>query len=93
MPYKKYKDITLYVAPGLKLCELVKAYFRSNGEDYKEVDISRDRDLAKKMFQISGETIPPVVEIDGRVIVGYRPELYDFILQAKPDDHTDSREA
>jgi hypothetical protein len=86
MPYKKRHDINLFGEPGSKLCELVKVYFRSSGNEYIELNVKRDKNAFSRMVEISGQDKTPVVEIDGRVIVGYRPELYDLILEGKSTD-------
>ena len=33
------------------------------------------------MVEISEQDVTPVVEIDGRVIIGYEPMMYDRILE------------
>ena len=80
MHFKKYHEINLYTSPESKLCELAKVYFRSNGHDFVELDISKNEDAKKKMFEISDQLLTPVVEIDGRVVVGYQVDLYDRML-------------
>lgn len=80
MPYKKHHQVEIYYEPGSKLCELVKTYFMSNGIDYMEYNVKVDDNARQKMAEISEQEKVPVVEIDGRVIVGYQPDLYDIVL-------------
>jgi arsenate reductase-like glutaredoxin family protein len=83
MHYKKYHEINLYLSPGSKMCELVKTYFRSSGYDCNEYNVVHDKAAEEKMIQISDQKRTPVTEIDGRVVVGYRPDLFDLILEGK----------
>jgi glutaredoxin 3 len=80
MHFKKYHEINLYTSPESKLCELAKVYFRSAGHDFLEFDISKNETAKKKMVEISDQQLTPVVEIDGRVVVGYQQDMYDHIL-------------
>ena len=80
MHFKKYHEIYLYTSPESKLCELAKIYFRAGGHDFVELDISKNDIAKKKMIEISDQLLTPVVEIDGRVVIGYQQDLYDHIL-------------
>ncbi|MCC2630208.1 MAG: Glutaredoxin [Candidatus Paceibacter sp.] len=86
MPYKKYHQITIYVSRGNKLDDMARMYFRAEGHDFLEKDVTRDQNSMIKMEEISSQKNTPVVEIDGRVIVGYRPDIYDLILAGKNAD-------
>ncbi len=83
MHYKKYHEINVYYSSGSKMCELVRVYFRGAGYDTNELNIDHDELAHRKMIEISNQKRAPVVEIDGRVIVGYRPDLFDLILEGK----------
>jgi hypothetical protein len=83
MSYKKQHSINLFSEPGSKLCELVKVYLRTSGNDFIELNVKKDKNSLIRMIEISGQDKTPVLEIDDRVIVGYRPELYDLILEGK----------
>lgn len=65
------------------MCELVRIHFRNNGQEFVEFNIDHDTTAKTRMVEISGQNKTPVVEIDERVIVGYRPDLYDLILEGK----------
>jgi arsenate reductase-like glutaredoxin family protein len=77
---KKYHEVHIYVEPGSKLCELTKLYFRDAGMDYMELDITRNPIARDRMYEISEQKRTPVTELDERVIVGYRPDVFDIIL-------------
>lgn len=91
MGFKKHHDILIYSSPDCKLCELCKSYFRDKGMDYLEFMINKDRNAEIKMKEISEQDTTPVVEFDGRVIVGYRPDLFDQ-LTAEPTRKEEEKE-
>ncbi len=62
------------------MCELTKNFFRDAGIEFIEIDITHDKNAEIKMLEISNQNDTPVVEIDGRAISGYHPEIYETIL-------------
>jgi glutaredoxin 3 len=80
MKYKKYHQVSIYTSLNSKFCELTKVYFRNAGIDYQELEIQRNNVARLKMIEISGQEETPVVEFDGRVVIGYRPDVYDILI-------------
>jgi glutaredoxin-like YruB-family protein len=68
--------ITLYSTPSCTYCRKAKDYFRENRIRFQEYDVSRDRRRADEMVRKSGQMGVPVIDINGRVIVGFnQPEI------------------
>lgn len=59
---------------------MAKAYLSEKKIAFEDVDVSRDRDRAMEMISKSGQMGVPVVEIDGEIIVGFRPDVFDKML-------------
>lgn len=73
-------NITLYTTPTCGYCKIAKDYFKSNNIKFTEYDVSRDSQNAMEMVRKSGQMGVPVIEANGKLIVGFnRPEL-DKIL-------------
>ncbi len=72
--------------PGSRNCDLVRTYLTSNGFDFNEIDISKNLLAAKDMYEISNQHLVPVTVVDERVVIGYRPEVFDLIFFDKVDD-------
>ncbi len=85
MSYKRYHTVKIYVTPRSKLCELAKQYFRMHGIDFEECDISKDDDARERIHELSEQQITPVVDFDGRMIVGYKPDIYDLLLAGEDE--------
>jgi glutaredoxin len=80
MAFKRHHQVVIYTSHGSKMCELAKAYFRDAGIEFIEIDVTRDKTAENKMIEISDQNQTPVVEIDGRAISGYHPEIYETII-------------
>jgi glutaredoxin 3 len=68
--------ITLYSTPSCTYCRKAKAFFQQNRIPFSEYDVSRDRRRADEMVRKSGQMGVPVIDINGRIIVGFnQPEI------------------
>lgn len=68
--------ITLYSTPSCTYCRKAKDWFRENRIRFQEFDVSRDQRRADEMVRKSGQMGVPVIDINGRVIVGFnQPEI------------------
>ncbi|HLD76379.1 MAG TPA: glutaredoxin domain-containing protein [Candidatus Norongarragalinales archaeon] len=69
-------DVTIYSTPTCVYCRLAKDYFKQKGVDYKEIDVASDHAAAEQMVEKSGQLGVPVIDVDGKIIVGFdRPAL------------------
>ncbi len=81
---KKHHTVTVYTGES-KFSSMVKDYFRQENIDFEEVYVKPDSPEFEYIKKKTEQITLPVVEIDGRPIVGYRPDLYDIIFK-KGDD-------
>lgn len=65
------KKTIIYSTPNCGYCELAKEFFKANKIEYKEIDVSEDDKAAREMVRKSGQMGVPVIEIDGKMIVGF----------------------
>jgi glutaredoxin-like YruB-family protein len=63
--------VTIYSTPTCVYCKLAKQYFKENNVKYSEFDVASDRERAEEMIERSGQMGVPVIEIDGKIIVGF----------------------
>ncbi len=64
-------NITIYSTPTCPYCKMAKEYLTSKNTAFTDVDVSSDQDAAAKMVEISGQMGVPVIDIDGKIIVGF----------------------
>ena len=70
----------VFTTPTCSWCKKAKAYFRENGVRFKEIDVSRDARAASDLVRKTGQMGVPVIEIDGRPIVGFDQAKIDRLL-------------
>lgn len=73
---KKQPKVIVFSTPTCSYCNAAKSYFRQKGVKYKDVDVSKDPAAARDMVRRSGQQGVPVIDIGGKVIVGFdRPKI------------------
>ena len=63
--------IIIYSTPTCVYCKMAKALFKEKGVEYTEKDVAMDMKAREEMVQKSGQLGVPVIDIDGKVVVGF----------------------
>jgi len=63
--------VIIYTSTGCPYCAKAKAYLRSKGVSFKEINVSENPAAIQEMIRKSGQTGTPVIDIRGNIIVGY----------------------
>jgi glutaredoxin len=50
---------------------MAKEFFSKNGVKFRDLDVGSDEKAAGAMVEKSGQMGVPVIDIDGKIIVGY----------------------
>ena len=67
------KDVVIYTKDGCRFCEMTKALFTDSLKNpFVEKNVSTDPEALQE-FQAKGYDKVPVIIVDGKVIVGYKP--------------------
>jgi glutaredoxin-like YruB-family protein len=67
----------MYTIPNCKYCAQAKGFFAQKGITYREIDVlANNKEFAREMIEKSGQKTVPVIEIDGKIIVGFQPEQF-----------------
>ena len=72
--------ITVYSTPGCPYCIRLKDYLKQKGLDFTGVDVSADQVSLDKMVSISGQMGVPVIDVDGKIVVGFDKEKIEKLL-------------
>ena len=64
-------EVKVYSTDSCPYCVMVKKYLKENKVDFEEIDVSSDQAKAQEMINKSGQMGVPVVDIDGKIIVGF----------------------
>lgn len=63
--------VVVYSTPTCPYCIRLKQFLTDHRIVFENVDVSVDRARAEEMIAKSGQMGVPVVDIDGRIIVGF----------------------
>ena len=72
--------IKIYSTPTCPYCEMAKEYFKKNDIAYEDVNVLTDMNARQEMFQKSNQMGVPVIDIDGKIIVGFDRSAIDEAL-------------
>lgn len=73
--------VIVYSTPTCPYCVYTKEYLKENNVPFEDVDVSKDRVRAQEMVTKSGQMGVPVVDIDGKILVGFQPDAFDSLLK------------
>ncbi len=77
---RKQPRVIVFSTPACSFCTMTKTYFREKGIRFTEIDVSRDFEAAREMVRRSGQMGVPVIDIGGRIVIGFdRPQI-DLLL-------------
>jgi len=73
---KVQPKVVVFSTPTCSYCNMAKSYFREKGIKFTDIDISRDQAAARDMVRRSGQMGVPVIDIGGKLVVGFnRPQV------------------
>jgi glutaredoxin 3 len=63
--------VTVYSTESCPWCAKTKAFLKENKVAFKNVDVGKDKEAAKKMIEKSGQMGVPVTDVNGTIIIGF----------------------
>lgn len=73
-------NVNVFSTQSCPYCTMVKNYLREKKVPFTDFDVGRDQRRAEEMVRKSGQMGVPVVEINGRVILGFNKGEIDRAL-------------
>lgn len=80
---KNQPKVLVFSTPTCSFCNLAKKYFREKGVKFTDIDVSRDQAAARDMVRRSGQMGVPVIDIGGKIIVGFDKPKINSLLGIK----------
>ncbi len=72
--------VTIYTTPYCVYCRMSKEFFKKHEVAYEERDVAIDLQAREYMIQKSGQMGVPVIEVDGKIIIGFdQPHLREAL--------------
>lgn len=84
--------IKVFSTPQCPWCKKAKAYLEEKGIGFKDINVVEDIAARDEMIEKSGQMGVPVIEIDGKFIIGFDQKALDKAL-AKMEDAPVKEEA
>jgi glutaredoxin 3 len=63
--------VTIYSTSTCPYCTMAKEFFKENNVEFEEVNLTENPDRAGEMIEKSGQNGVPVIDIDGKIIIGF----------------------
>ena len=76
------KSVTIYSADWCAFCHAAKNYMDSKGIKFEEKNVEEKPEYAVESVEKSGQRGIPVIDIDGKIIVGFDRSAIDAALAA-----------
>lgn len=68
--------VVVYSTPTCAYCNKAKQYFKENRIPFTEYNVAQDQRRAEEMVRKSGQMGVPVIDVNGRIIIGFnQPEI------------------
>ncbi len=63
--------IKIYTIPACPWCMKTKEFLKENKIKFEEINVASNKKAAKEIINKSGQTSVPVIDIDGKLILGF----------------------
>jgi glutaredoxin 3 len=67
----KPSNIRLFVKPYCGWCHEAQDWLDERGIKYELLDVTTDRAARQEMLELSGQTLAPVIDVDGDVLADF----------------------
>ena len=64
-------EVKVYSTPTCPWCIKVKDFLKENNIEFENKDVSTDQKASEEMVEKSGQMGVPVIDINGKIIVGF----------------------
>jgi len=73
------ENIRLFIKPYCGWCHEASDWLNQRGIKHQTLDVVADETARNQMFQLSGQTLAPVIDIDGEILADFdTDELESF---------------
>ena len=72
--------VTIYSTPFCVYCKMAKSFFTEKNVQFEEKDVAGDVAARHDMIKKSGQMGVPVIDVDGKIIIGFdKPRLQELL--------------
>ena len=74
-------SVIVYSTPACPYCNMAKAYLKEKGIEFEGIDVSQNQEKGQEMIEKSGQQGVPVLDINGKIIIGFDKTKIDEALE------------
>lgn len=74
-------QVKIYSTATCPYCIMAKKYFKEKNIEFDNFDVGENQNKAKEMIEKSGQMGVPVIEINGKIIIGFNQEEIEEALK------------
>ena len=67
-------SVIIYSTPTCPYCLMAKSFFKKHNIVYTEKNVASDENAANEMIKKSGQMGVPVIEVNGKILIGFDEE-------------------
>ena len=68
------KNVKVYSTSTCPYCSMAKDFLKKNNISFEDINVGTDPGKAKEMMDLSGQMGVPVIDIEGKIIIGFDKE-------------------
>lgn len=72
--------VRIFSTPTCPYCVTLKEFLKEHNINFEDIDVSQNKKALDEMVKKSGQMGVPVVDIDGKIIVGFDKEKISQLL-------------
>lgn len=76
-------EVKIYTTSTCQFCKATKEFFKENKIKYKELNVEKSEKNAKEAVEKSGQRGVPVIDIGGKIVVGFDEPKLRKLLKIK----------
>ena len=76
------KEAKIYTLPHCPWCKKAKEYLDSYDIPYQEIDVQSNEKARQEAIDKAGRYAVPVVDLDGKIQVGYEKKEFDEFFES-----------
>jgi len=79
--------IIIYSTPTCPYCYKVKDWLKEHNLDFEDINVAENHEAAKDMIEKSGQRGVPVIDINGKIVIGFDIDKLKELLKIKQFRH------
>lgn len=66
--------VTVYSTTWCPYCKMAKEFLNQHKVQFEDINVEKDPAMAKAMIQKSGQQGVPVIDVNGKIIIGFNKQ-------------------